>query len=176
MKRTALLLAAAMLGVSATAVDAQTRTTLDIYVMDVEGGNATPFVPPSGESVLIDTGNVGPAPSKRDAARIMAAVKDAGLTRIDHLITTHWHGDHFGGMQELAAQIPIMEFIDHGATVQPQPAADEFLRDVYPRLYANKKHTVAKPGDRLGVAGLDWRIVSSAGQLTNATLSGPGAG
>src|SRR6185503_19086410 len=106
MKRTALLLAAAMLGVSATAVDAQTRTTLDIYVMDVEGGNATLFVPPSGESVLIDTGNVAPAAAKRDAARIMAAVKDAGLTQIDHLITTHWHGDHFGGMAEVLARFP----------------------------------------------------------------------
>jgi len=177
MKRTAFLLAAAMLGTSAISADAQqSRTTLDIYVIDVEGGNATLFVPPSGESVLIDTGNVGAAPSKRDAARIMAAVKDAGLTRIDHLITTHWHGDHFGGMQELAAQIPIMELIDHGPSVQPQQAADEFLRDAYPKIYANKKHTVAKPGDRVQVAGLDWRIVSAAGQVQTTTLSAPGAG
>ena len=77
---------------------AQTRTTLDIYVVDVEGGNATLFVPPSGESLLIDTGNVGPEAAIRDAERIAAAAKDARLTQIDHLITTHWHGDHFGGM------------------------------------------------------------------------------
>ena len=67
---------------------AQTPKTLDIYVIDVEGGNATLFVAPSGESVLIDTGNGGPA-ATRDAGRIMAAVKDAGLTHIDYLITTH---------------------------------------------------------------------------------------
>ena len=86
------------LALSAAVPAAQTRTakTLDIYVVDVEGGNATLFVSPSGESVLIDTGNGGAA-AKRDADRIMAAVKDAGLTQIDHLITTHWHGDHFGG-------------------------------------------------------------------------------
>ena len=79
---------------------------LAIYVIDVEGGNATLFVTPSGESVLIDTGNGG-APAARDAGRIMEAAKDAGVTQIDHLIMTHWHGDHFGGLGELAKQIPI---------------------------------------------------------------------
>src|SRR2546427_8721421 len=79
---------------------AQTRTTLDIYVVDVEGGNATLFVAPSGESLLIDTGNYGPEASKRDAGRIMEAVRDARLTQLDHVIITHWHGDHFGGLGE----------------------------------------------------------------------------
>src|SRR5438034_6476348 len=84
---------------------------LDIYVVDVEGGNATLFVSPSGESLLIDTGNTG-AGAVRDAERIMAAARDAGLKRIDNLIITHWHGDHFGGLAELAARIPIRNFID----------------------------------------------------------------
>ncbi|MBI3491090.1 MAG: MBL fold metallo-hydrolase, partial [Acidobacteria bacterium] len=157
---------------------AQTRTTppgkpLDLYVVDVEGGNATLFVAPSGESVLIDTGNGGAA-AARDAERIMAAVKDAGLSRIDHLITTHWHGDHFGAMAELATRIPIREFIDHGPTVEPQPASTAFLQNVYPSLYAKGTHTIAKPGDRIAVAGLDWRIVASAGQMIKTPL--PGAG
>src|SRR3984893_7139760 len=117
--------------------------TFNIYVLDVEGGNATLFVSPSGESVLIDTGNGGAA-ATRDADRIMAAVKEAGLTQIDHLITTHWHGDHFGGMAELSGRIPIRHFIDHGPNVQPAPAIDEFLAKTYPRLYANGRHTVAK--------------------------------
>ena len=142
---------------------AQTRTTLDIYVVDVEGGNATLFVPPSGESVLIDSGNVAPEAAIRDADRIMAAVKDAGLTQIDHLITTHWHNDHFGAMAELAKRIPIRHFIDHGPTVQPNPIIDEFLGKTYPALYGKAKRTIAKPGDVVSVAGLDWRIVTSAG-------------
>ncbi len=114
---------------------AQTRAgkTLDIYVVDVEGGNATLFVSPSGESLLMDTGNGGAA-AVRDADRIMAAVKDAGLTQIDHLITTHWHGDHFGAMAEIARRIPIRHYIDHGPSVQSQPASDVFLKDVYPAL------------------------------------------
>src|SRR6202166_4571152 len=113
---------------------AQTRTTLDIYVVDVEGGNATLFVAPSGESVLIDTGNVAPDAAVRDAERIMAAARDARLTQIDNLITTHWHGDHFGGMAELAKRIPIRNFIDHGPNVQPAPAVDDFIQHVYPKL------------------------------------------
>ncbi|MSP93954.1 MAG: MBL fold metallo-hydrolase [Alphaproteobacteria bacterium] len=173
MKRTALLLGAALMALAPPAL-AQNRTTLDIYVIDVEGGNATLFVPPSGESVLMDTGNVAPAAAKRDADRIMQAVKDAGLTRIDHLITTHWHGDHFGGMAELAAQIPILEYIDHGPNVQPAQVVDDFLTKTYPGLYGKSKRTIAKPGDRLQVAGLDWRIVASAGQTQTASL--PGAG
>src|ERR1700681_449179 len=84
---------------------AQTRTTLDIYVVDVEGGNATLLVAPSGESLLIDTGNVAPEAAVRDAGRIMAATEDARLTQIDHLILTHWHGDHFGGVAELAKRL-----------------------------------------------------------------------
>jgi beta-lactamase superfamily II metal-dependent hydrolase len=154
---------------------AQTRTTLDIYVVDVEGGNATLFVPPSGESVLIDTGNFAPDAAKRDAERIMAAAKDARLSQIDHLITTHWHGDHFGGMAEVANRIPIREFIDHGPNIQPAEAFNEFFEKTYPALYGKAKHTVAKPGDTVQVAGLDWRIVSSAGQVLKTPLPGAGA-
>jgi competence protein ComEC len=154
---------------------AQTRTTLDIYVVDVEGGNATLFVAPSGESVLIDTGNFAPDAAKRDAERIIAAAKDARLSQIDHLITTHWHGDHFGGMVEVANRIPIREFIDHGPNIQPVEAFDEFFAKTYPALYSKAKHTVATPGDIVPVNGLDWRIVSSAGQVLKTPLAGAGA-
>lgn len=154
---------------------AQTRSGLDIYVIDVEGGNATLFVPPSGESLLIDTGNAGPEASVRDAERIMAAAQDARLSQIDHLIVTHWHNDHFGGLAELAKRIPIKHFIDHGANVQPAPIADEFLAKTYPQLIANARHTVVKPGDRIAVAGIDVRVVTAAGQIIKTPLPGAGA-
>ena len=152
---------------------AQAGKQLSIYVVDVEGGNATLFAAPSGQSVLIDTGNGGLA-AARDAERILAAAKDAGVTQIDHLITTHWHGDHFGAMAEVASRIPIKQFIDHGDNVQPQQSADAFLKNVYPTLYAKGTHTVAKPGDKIAIGGLDWRIVESAGQHITSAL--PGAG
>ena len=166
-------LTTSLIGLMALTPAAQVRGTLDIYVVDVEGGNATLFVSPSGESLLMDTGNGGAA-AARDADRIMAAAKDAGLTRIDHLITTHWHGDHFGAMAELAGRIPIRHYIDHGPSVQSQPASDAFLKDTYPTLYAKAKRTIAKPGDRIPIAGLEWRIVTSAGEAIKTTL--PGAG
>ncbi len=94
----------------------------------------------------------------------MAAAKDAGLTQIDHLITTHWHGDHFGGMAELATRIPIRRI----HRPRPQRPARSGLRRIlaktYPALYGKAKHSVAKPGDRIPVAGLDVRIVASAGE------------
>jgi beta-lactamase superfamily II metal-dependent hydrolase len=95
-----------------TQVQAQAAPELQMYVVDVEGGGATLFIAPSGESLLIDTGNGGDA-AVRDAGRIMAAIRDAGLEQIDTLITTHYHGDHIGGLAELAAQIPIRHYIDH---------------------------------------------------------------
>jgi competence protein ComEC len=177
--RASLVLLLFSVAVTASAVSppasAQARAskTLDIYVVDVEGGNATLFVTPSGESLLIDTGNIGAA-AQRDAGRIMAAMKDAGLQQIDHLIITHWHGDHFGGLAELASHVPIKEFIDHGPNVQPAEAVDNFLKDVYPKLYSKAKHTVVKPGDKIPIAGLEVRVVASAGNIINAPL--PGAG
>jgi len=167
------LLTVLVVSLSVALLSAQARTTLDIYLVDVEGGNATLFVAPSGDSLLIDTGNGGAA-AMRDADRIMAAAKDARLTQIDHLITTHYHGDHYGAMTEVASRIPIKEFIDHGPNVQPAAAADEFLQKVYPQLYAKSKHTVAKPGDKIELKGLDARVVASAGQMIASPL--PGAG
>jgi beta-lactamase superfamily II metal-dependent hydrolase len=150
------------------------RKTLDIYVVDVEGGNAVLFVTPSGESVLIDSGNGG-AGAVRDAERIAAAAKDADVTRIDHFINTHYHNDHIGGLAELAKRIPIAEFIDHGPNSQPNPAIDTFLNGGYRDLYSKAKHTVAKPGDKIQVAGLDWRIVTSAGQAVQNAVQGRAA-
>src|SRR6185295_8421360 len=175
MRKTILPLLAVVLGAALAGAQTRTaRTTLDMYVVDVEGGNGVLFVTPSGESVLIDTGNAG-AGAVRDAERIVAAAKDAGVTQIDHLIITHWHGDHFGGTAELASRIPIKQYIDHGANVQPAAAADEFLQKTYPELYAKATHTVVKPGDKIPVAGLDWRIVAAAGQVLKTPLPGAGA-
>src|SRR5260370_37429582 len=103
-------------------------------------------------------------------------VKDAQVKQIDSLIITHWHGDHFGGLAELAPQIPIKEFIDHGPNVQPGQAADDFLAKTYPQIIANAKHTVAKPGDKIRMGtGMDVTVVTSAGEVIKTALPGGGA-
>jgi competence protein ComEC len=157
----------------AVLVAAQARTTLDIYVVDVEGGNATLFVAPSGQSLLIDSGNGG-AGASRDAGRIIDAARDAGITQIDHLITTHWHGDHVGGLPELATRIPIRHFIDHGPPSQLSEATDTFLKTTYAGLYAKARHTVAKPGDTIPLADVSVRVVTSAGNVIRTPLEGAG--
>ena len=105
---------------------AEARQTLDIYFIDVEGGQSTLIVTPAGESFLIDTGYAGDGtfqskagdPARaRDAQRIAAAARDAGVTRIDYLLITHFHADHVGGVVELAQLLPIGTFIDHGGVL-----------------------------------------------------------
>lgn len=155
-------------------LSAQGRQTFDIYVIDVEGGNATLFVTPAGESVLIDAGNGG-ANAPRDVGRILEAAEDAGLSQIDHHITTHWHGDHFGGLAELAKMIPIRAYYDHGPTIQPQELSTEFLDNVYPTIVAQATRTIVKAGDRIAVKGLEWRIVTSGGEVIQSALPGAGA-
>jgi competence protein ComEC len=173
MRKSIMFLLAMTLSAVSLAAQSRNAKTLDIYVIDVEGGNSQLWVSPSGESVLIDSGNGGTA-ATRDADRIMAAVHDAGLKQIDHLITTHYHGDHFGGLSEFATRIPIKEFIDHGANVQASPQTDADLKH-YAELYAETKHTIPKPGDKISVSGLDWRVMSSATQILKTPLPGAGA-
>lgn len=168
------LLYALVIAASAATLSAQrAASTLDIYVVDVEGGNATLFVSPSGESLLIDSGNAG-AGAARDAGRIIEAARDAGVSQIDHVITTHWHGDHYGGLAELASRIPIKQFIDHGANIQPTEATDAFLNTIYPELYAKGTHTVVKAGDTIAFKGVETRVIAAAGQVIARPLAGAG--
>ena len=172
MMRTACSLAVA-LALAGSLVAAQgRRTTLDIYVIDVEGGQATLVVTPAGGSLLVDTGWSGF--DGRDADRIAATAKQAGLSSIDTLVVTHYHVDHVGGVPALAARLPIGTFVDHGPTVEEgeQPVA---LYRAYVEARAKGRHLEVKPGDMIPVAGLDVRVVSSGGALVTRPLPGAGA-
>jgi len=84
---------------------------LDIYWIDVEGGAATLIVTPAGEAVLIDTGN----PNRRDPDRIVKTLGEvAGLKQLDHVLVTHYHGDHYGGAATLSELVPIVNLWDNG--------------------------------------------------------------
>ena len=162
----AALIASAVL-TSAPAAQTKSAKTFDIYLTDTEGGKATLFVSPSGESVLIDTGN----PNPRDTDRILAMLAEAGVKQIDHLILTHYHVDHVGGLQELAKRVTIKHFVDHGPSVEEREQVQGF-QAAYAELHAKAKHTVVKPGDKLPVAGLDWRIITSAGKAHHDSAPG----
>src|SRR5262249_51323838 len=130
----------------------QTRN-LDIYWVDVEGGGSTLIVSPTGQSLLVDTGN--PAPDDRDAKRIYAAAQMAGLRQIDMLLTTHYHGDHVGGAPALAKMIPISRFLDHGDSIEKGNNENTArLWNEYLRI-AQGKRTVMKPGDKIPLNGVN---------------------
>jgi beta-lactamase superfamily II metal-dependent hydrolase len=172
MKRAcAVVVPVVLLSVAVVAAQRSAATNLlQIYVVDTEGGKAALFVSPSGQTALVDSGN----PGGRDTDRIMAAIADAGVKQIDFLISTHYHIDHIGGLQELAQRIPIKHYLDHGPTVEPQEQVQGF-QQAYAELYRKAQHTVVKPGDRVPIAGLDWRIVAAAGKVLKAPLPGGGA-
>ncbi|HEX4809856.1 MAG TPA: MBL fold metallo-hydrolase [Bryobacteraceae bacterium] len=144
---------------------------LQIYFIDVEGGQSTLFVPPSGQSLLIDTG--WPGNNYRDVYRIQHAMKLAKIKKLDYVLITHFHTDHAGGAEQLASKVPIGTFIDHGETRETGNAAD-YLYKSYQKAIANSQHMVVKPGDTIPVKGLDITVVSADGNLIDHPL--PGAG
>ena len=147
---------------------------LRIYFVDVEGGQATLFITPAGQSLLIDTG--WPGNDSRDAKRIAALAKGEHLAKIDYVLITHYHQDHVGGVPQLAAQIPIGTFIDHGENRETNNADTENGYEAYQKLLATGKyqHIVAKPGDKLPIAGIDATVVTADGSLIDHSLPGGG--
>jgi competence protein ComEC len=153
---------------------AVTGNKLRIFFVDVEGGQATLFVAPSGESLLIDSG--WPGNDGRDAGRIVSVAKEAGLTKIDYLLITHYHDDHVGGVPQLVAQIPIGAFIDHGPNREIDHGVTEHGYAEYKRVLAatGAHHIVATPGETLPIRGLDVMVVSADGNLIAKPVKGGG--
>ncbi len=147
---------------------------LKIYFVDVEGGQATLFVTPERQSLLVDTGWAGN--NNRDADRIVAAAKKAGLNKIDYVLITHFHEDHAGGAPQLAAKISIGAFIDHGENREPADAATVERWRAYQQLLATGKYKriVAKPGDVLPLRGLRATVVTADGATISEPLPGGG--
>lgn len=151
---------------------ADAQSALQIYFVDVEGGQATLFVTAAGQSLLIDTGWAGN--DRRDADRIVAAAKDAHVNKIDFVLITHYHLDHAGGIPQLAAHIPIETFIDHGENREAANAATQEVWQAYQSLLATKKyqHITAKPGDVIPLRGVHAEVISSDGALIDKPLPG----
>src|ERR1043165_4023354 len=186
-------LAAVLLTSALTVPALAAEGTLKVVSIDVEGGGGTLFVTPEGKSLLIDTGwpsNYGLLPSpdgaRNSAERIVAAAKKLGLTRIDYLITTHYHMDHVGGVVDLVKLMPVDTFIDHGPNVEHLPpgvkddpqlpgGAPDILYPKYLAVIKGHKHIVAAPGQVIQIGSMTDTIVSSNGVVLPKPLPGAGA-
>src|SRR5262245_33068546 len=150
----------------AGSVDAQQRA-LDIYWIDVEGGAATLVVSPLGDSLLYDAGW---EVDGRDGKRIAEVVKQAGLTKIDYFVLSHFHGDHAGGLTALDKLVPISRCFDRGDFIEP---ANQKWRDIYMAACA-KKRTILKVGDTIPLKGVRVDVVASNGELIAKPMAGGG--
>ena len=151
---------------------AAAKKPLQIYFVDVEGGQATLFVTPAGQSLLIDTG--WPGFDGRDADRIVAAAHAAGVKKIDYVLITHHHRDHVGGVPQLAARIKIGTFVDHGPNLEDSDVTREDYA-AYQKTIAGHTHLVLKPGEGLPMRGITVEALSAAGELITSPLPGAGA-
>lgn len=148
---------------------------LRIYMIDVEGGQSTLFVTPAGSSLLIDTG--WPDNAGRDADRIVAAAKMAGIKKIDTVLLTHYHNDHTGGVPQLVERIPVGTFVDHGPNTELKPGTPTMeVAEAYQKVLdtGKYKHIVAHPGDEIPVAGMKVTVISSAGDVIDHPVPGGG--
>ena len=148
-------------------------TPLRIYFADVEGGQATLVVSPSGESLLVDTGWGGF--NGRDADRIAAMAKAAGVKTLAYLVVTHYHDDHVGGLAQLAARLKFNTIITHGPNIETNVTAVA-MAEVYRAAMGavSPKEVVVKPGDVIPIKGLDVKVVASGRQLIGTPLPGGG--
>jgi beta-lactamase superfamily II metal-dependent hydrolase len=141
---------------------------LSIYWIDVEGGGATFIVTPGGESVLMDAG--WPTEDERDATRIIAAMSDAGIAKIDYFVASHYHDDHIGGVAALAKRVPIGQFVDYGDNMDQSLAAlDDYLAAV------EGKRRIIVPGDTLPLAGISFAFTSANGSVLDDALGNSGS-
>lgn len=160
--------------------------SLEIYFIDVEGGQSTLVVTPDRHSLLIDAGWAGDGSGfhpgdprrARDANRIAAAARDAGVGQIDFLFITHFHVDHDGGVGELAQLMPVRVFIDHGSPGDDADKNSPETRDGF-AAYVRVRGTAAghiepRPGDLLPLTDVEATVVSSAGAALAAPLQGAG--
>ena len=138
---------------------------LAIYVIDVEGGQATLIVSPSGGSMLVDTG--WPDNNGRDAERIQAAMKDAGITKIDKVLITHFHTDHVGGVPNLVERVKVGEFLDHGVNREDSDITRHDFA-AYVKAIGNRPRRTLHSGDLIDILGLNTTVITADGEHIKA--------
>jgi len=167
----AIAVCACLLPSPCLAASAVSPKPLQIYFVDVEGGQATLVISPSGQSLLIDTG--WPGYEGRDADRIVAAAHQAGLKQLDYVLITHYHRDHVGGVPQLADGIKIGTFVDHGPNMEDSEVTRTDYA-AYQKTIAGHTNVSVKPGWGLPIKGMEVHVLTSAGEHITEPLPGFG--
>jgi len=167
----ALCFCVCLLSLPCSAAPTTPAKPLQIYFIDVEGGQATLVVSPSGQSLLIDAG--WPGYEGRDADRIVAAAHQAGIKELDYVLITHYHRDHVGGVPQLGDGIKIGTFVDHGPNLEDSEVTRADYA-AYEKAIAGHAHVVVKPGWVLPIKGIEARALTAAGEHITNALAGEG--
>lgn len=141
---------------------------LDIYFIDVQGGAATLLVTPERETILVDSG--WPNRIHRSGEAIEKVLREvAGLDRIDHYVTTHWHLDHWGGVKNLAERVEIKRYWDRGMPEDREPGLDfpdgpkeDDPEAIAYRAASKGKRSLLRAGDALPLRGGVSAVVLAA--------------
>jgi beta-lactamase superfamily II metal-dependent hydrolase len=71
--------------------------TMRVAFIDVEQGDSTLVVSPSGGAMLFDGGDTG------SGAHILSTLGSYGVSQLMYTVASHYHEDHIGGMDEVIA-------------------------------------------------------------------------
>jgi competence protein ComEC len=168
-----LLVTLAVCAMPVASAQAPAGKSLDIYFIDTEGGQATLYLSPSGQTLLVDAGNSG----ERDLNRILEVLKLAGVKQLDHFWLTHYHGDHYGSLLDMSKQIPIKHLYDHGPSIEAERPNIIKFQAAYAEFYKTIPRTIVKPGDKLAFTGTDTTtVMSDSVPLKTALPKAPGTG
>jgi competence protein ComEC len=163
-----------LFGFTLAAAGQSAQRSLQIDFIDVEGGQSTLFVTPEKQSLLIDTG--WPGNGGRDADRIAAAARQAGISKIDYVLLTHYHVDHTGGVPQLVEKIPVGAFIDHGPNRESGDGPTEAAYEAYQKVLATGKygHMTTRVGEILPISGMQVEVLTADGAMIGKPLPGGG--
>jgi beta-lactamase superfamily II metal-dependent hydrolase len=147
--------------------------TLDIYVIDTEGGKSMVMVTPAGEKMLVDGGN--PSKDDRDTKRIQSAAQALGIKQFDYVLVTHYDGDHVGNIPHIDSLIPTKVFIDHGEPIATLNAGSRRSNyEPYVKAIGDRKRISVKPGDVLPLKEIKVTVLTAGGKAITSPLPGGG--
>lgn len=100
----------------------QPRGTLRVTFLDVGQGDAALVDLPDGSLMVVDTGGAFQGGADPGARVLVPLLRARRRARVDRLVITHPHPDHYGGVAALSARFPIGAVWDSGQADDEDPS------------------------------------------------------